>query len=73
MAEETENNKITLNLDFEPIIPWNGQRDTGRDVRLKLDRNLQKVVDAFNALISFMVTIILTFWHRDGRYRRHNL
>ena len=56
MAEETENNKITLNLDFEPIIPWNGQQDTGRDVRLKLDRNWQKVVDAFNALISFMVT-----------------
>lgn len=56
MAEETENKKIELKLDFEKIIPWNGQQDTGRDVRLKLDRNWQKVVDAFNALISFMVT-----------------
>lgn len=56
MTEESENNKINLDLDFESIVPWNGQQDTGRDVRLKLDRNWQKVVDAFNALISFMVT-----------------
>jgi len=48
MAEE---NKINLNLDFESIVPWNGQQDTGRDVRLKLDRNWQKVVDAFNFLL----------------------
>lgn len=56
MAEETENNKINLDLDFESIIPWNGQQDTGRDVRLKLDRNWQKVVDAFNTLLGYMVT-----------------
>lgn len=48
MAEE---NKINLNLDFESIVPWNGQQDTGRDVRLKLDRNWRKVVDAFNFLL----------------------
>ena len=56
MAEETENNKINLDLDFESIIPWNGQQDTGRDVRLKLERNWQKVVDAFNTLLGYMVT-----------------
>ena len=52
MAEDTENKKIELNLDFEKIVPWNGQQDTGRDVRLKLDRNWQKVADAFNFLLS---------------------
>lgn len=55
MAEETEK-KIVLNLDFEKIIPWNGQQDTGRDVRLKLDRNWQKVVDAFQKVLEYMVT-----------------
>ena len=52
MAEETEENKINLNLDFESIVPWNGQQDTGRDVRLKLDRNWKKIVDAFNTLLN---------------------
>ena len=51
MAEDTENKNIELNLDFEKIVPWNGQQDTGRDVRMKLDRNWQKVVDAFNFLL----------------------
>ena len=56
MAEDTENKNIELNLDFEKIVPWNGQQDTGRDVRLKLDRNWQKVVDAFNTVLDYMVT-----------------
>ncbi len=57
MAEEnSENKKIELDLDFDKIIPWNGQQDTGRDVRLKLDRNWQKVVDAFNVLLEYIVT-----------------
>ena len=56
MAENTEGNKISLNLDFEKIVPWNGQQDTGRDVRLKLDRNWQKVMDAFNTVLEYMVT-----------------
>ena len=56
MAEDTENKNIELNLDFEKIVPWNGQQDTGRDVRLKLDRNWQKVVDAFNTVLEYMVT-----------------
>lgn len=53
--EKTEEKKISLDLDFEKIVPWNGQQDTGRDVRLKLDRNWQKVVDAFNTVLEFMV------------------
>lgn len=55
MADNNED-KIDLNLNFEPIIPWNGQQDTGRDVRLKLDRNWQKVVDAFNILLEYIQT-----------------
>lgn len=55
-TENTDNKKIALNLDFEQIIPWNGKQDTGRDVRLKLDRNWQKVTDAFNTILEFMVT-----------------
>ena len=69
MAEETENNKITLNLDFEPIIPWNGQQDTGRDVRLKLDRNWQKVADAFNALLDGLFDLNTL----DKRYLRKDI
>lgn len=56
MAEDTIENKINLNLEFEKIIPWNGQQDTGRDVRLKLERNWQKVADAFNVILEYMVT-----------------
>lgn len=54
MAEDldnTDDKKNALNLDFESIVPWNGQQDTGRDVRLKLDRNWRKVVDAFQLML----------------------
>lgn len=66
MAEDTENKNIELNLDFEKIVPWNGQQDTGRDVRLKLDRNWQKVVDAFNTVLEYMVTAD----YLDNKYLR---
>lgn len=56
MAEDTENKNIELNLDFEKIVPWNGQQDTGRDVRLKLDRNWKKVADAFNIVLNYIST-----------------
>lgn len=56
MAEDTENKNIELNLDFEKIVPWNGQQDTGRDVRLKLDRNWKKVADAFNTVLNYIST-----------------
>ena len=66
MAEDTENKNIELNLDFEKIVPWNGQQDSGRDVRLKLDRNWQKVVDAFNTVLEYMVTAD----YLDNKYLR---
>ena len=56
MAEDTENKNIELNLDFEKIVPWNGQQDSGRDVRLKLDRNWKKVADAFNIVLNYIST-----------------
>ena len=31
---------------FEQIVPWNGANDTGRDVRLKWQRNFEKISDA---------------------------
>lgn len=65
MAEKTGNN-IELNLNFEPIVPWNGQQDTGRDVRLKLDRNWQKVVDAFQTVLEGMLSTDIL----DKRYLR---
>ena len=34
-----------MNTDFEYIVPWNGANDTGRDVRLKLERNFQKIAN----------------------------
>ena len=36
---------------YESIVPWNGAQDTGRDVRLKLDRNFAKVTVNFEELI----------------------
>jgi hypothetical protein len=36
---------------YENIVPWNGAQDTGRDVRLKLDRNFAKVTVNFEELI----------------------
>lgn len=32
-----------MDNNFEKIIPWNGSNDTGRDVRLKLERNFAKI------------------------------
>ena len=37
-------------VDFENIIPWNGQNDTGRDVRLKWERNFGHIANNFKTL-----------------------
>ena len=34
---------------FENIVPWNGEVDTGRDARLKLDRNFARIKNNFEA------------------------
>lgn len=39
-----------LDLEFENIVPWNGEADTGRDARLKLDRNFARIKNNFELL-----------------------
>lgn len=39
-----------LDLEFENIVPWNGEVDTGRDARLKLDRNFARIKNNLDAL-----------------------
>jgi hypothetical protein len=34
--------------DYENIVPWNGANDTGRDVRLKWERNFAKIAQNFS-------------------------
>lgn len=36
---------------YENIVPWNGAQDTGRDVRLKLDRNFAKIGLNFDEVV----------------------
>ena len=36
---------------YENIIPWNGANDTGKDVRLKLERNFAKIGLNFNEVL----------------------
>ena len=35
---------------YENIVPWNGEKDTGRDVRLKLERNFNKIMLNFQEI-----------------------
>lgn len=39
-----------MDYEFESIIPWNGEHDTGRDARQKLDRNFAKIKANFQEL-----------------------
>lgn len=39
-----------MDYEFESITPWNGEHDTGRDARLKLDRNFAKIKSNFEEL-----------------------
>lgn len=36
---------------YENIVPWNGAQDTGRDVRLKLERNFAKIGLNFDEVV----------------------
>lgn len=40
-----------MDNEFEKIIPWNGASDTGRDVRLKLERNFSKIGLNFDEVV----------------------
>lgn len=39
-----------MDVNFEKIVPWNGAQDTGRDVRLKWERNFSRVASALTEL-----------------------
>ena len=39
-----------IDIEFEQIVPWNGANDTGRDVRLKWQRNFERVKTSMQAL-----------------------
>lgn len=39
-----------MDNEFEQIVPWNGAKDTGRDVRLKWQRNFERIKANFEEL-----------------------
>lgn len=46
-----------MNNDYENIVPWNGGNDTGKDVRLKLERNFEKVSSNFKEVDTNLKTL----------------
>ena len=44
---------------FEQIIPWNGAQDTGRDVRLKWQRNFERIKSNFEEVSKLLEGISL--------------
>lgn len=42
-----------IDTDFESIVPWNGEHDTGYDARTKLDRNFGRIKSSFQNVIAF--------------------
>ena len=43
-----------MNNEFEQIVPWNGAQDTGRDVRLKWQRNFERIKSNFEEIIALL-------------------
>ena len=43
-----------MDNQFEQIIPWNGANDTGRDVRLKWERNFAKIKASFEEIATLL-------------------
>lgn len=39
-----------MDNEFEQIVPWNGAQDTGRDVRLKWQRNFERIKSNFEKI-----------------------
>lgn len=46
-----------MDNNYENIVPWNGANDTGRDVRLKLQRNFSKIGINFQELKGKFTTV----------------
>lgn len=43
-----------MNNEFENIVPWNGAKDTGRDVRLKWQRNFERIKANFEEVLELL-------------------
>ena len=72
MNEDITDNKNSLNkpvidTDFESIVPWNGEHDTGYDARKKLDRNFERVKNSLIEVINFFLDSISSL---DKRFLR---
>jgi hypothetical protein len=46
-----------MDTQFEQIVPWNGEHDTGREVRLKLERNWRRVATGLEELLQGLVEV----------------
>lgn len=64
-TKQTQNN-TQLDTEFENIVPWNGGFDTGRDVRLKWERNFEKIKNNFLNLVASMA-------FNDEKYMRKDI
>lgn len=43
-----------MDNEFENIVPWNGANDTGRDVRLKWQRNFERIKANFEKVLKLL-------------------
>ncbi|WP_300812650.1 hypothetical protein [uncultured Bacteroides sp.] len=43
-----------MDNEFENIVPWNGANDTGRDVRLKWQRNFERIKANFEEVLALI-------------------
>lgn len=43
-----------MDNEFENIVPWNGAKDTGRDVRLKWQRNFERIKANFEEILKIV-------------------
>lgn len=43
-----------MDNEFENIVPWNGAKDTGRDVRLKWQRNFERIKANFEEVLKLI-------------------
>ena len=43
---------MIMDNKYENIVPWNGAQDTGKDVRLKLERNFRKIAANFEEILA---------------------
>lgn len=65
--KEEENIKEILNTDFEEIQPWNGEHDSGYDVRQKWSRNFKRIANNFMILLNSLDENVVEF---DKRFLR---